>query len=447
MSAGRGAWRMLSGPLGAVLGIGLVALLVWRIAVAGFGGGDERVEPPPARKDKSEKPGGVEKGGQSREGVVRIYNKETGLLEISVHFGEATLQGETLTMKRVELKRVLEGDKGVLLASSSEGTYERNSGSGTLSGNVLIQRVPPGRQEPDMTMTADSLVWDQAAGTLTGSGAASMTWTDPKTGRKLVVRGAGLRAERWAETVRLDRDVCVTMVESAMPRLPLAGKLGRKPPSESGRKDGGAEDKEPKDAPQGPAFTTITCSGAATFENRAELGLRRVVFDRDVRARRLSEELCCNRLVLLLNPVGGADAREGADIVALTRASAAPTAGALAARCLARALAAPPPEPAKAGDRKDRPEQELLDSVLATGAVIIKGPEGMARGELAYFDRPGGCVWLDGGPDEPAEVMRGENQLVSQSFHFNLRTEEMSSEGRGRARVEVKGDVKLPGGR
>ena len=337
MSAGRGAWRMLSGPLGAVLGIGLVALLVWRIAVAGFGGGDERVEPQPARKDKSEKPGGVEKGGQSREGVVRIYNKETGLLEISVHFGEATLEGENLTMKRVELKRVLEGDKGVLLASSSEGTYERNSGSGTLSGDVLIQRVPPGRQEPDMTMTADSLVWDQAAGTLTGSGAASMTWTDPKTGRKLVVRGAGLRAERWAETVRLDRDVCVTMVESAMPRLPLAGKLDRKSASDGGREGDGAESRELKGAPDGPAFTTITCSGAATFENRAELGLRRVVFDRDVRARRLSEELCCNRLVLLLNPVGGADAREGADIVALTRASAAPTAGALAARCLARA--------------------------------------------------------------------------------------------------------------
>jgi hypothetical protein len=83
-----------------------------------------------------------------------------------------------------------------------------------------------------------------------------------------------------------------------------------------------------------------------------------------------------------------------------------------------------------------------VDSVLATGAVVLKGPEGVARGELAFFDRPGGCMWLDGGRDEPAEVMRGDNQLLSQSFFFNLRTEEMSSEGRGRARVIVKDEGK-----
>jgi hypothetical protein len=445
--ARRSLWRRTSGPLGLALGVALVVVLVWRIAVAGFVQAPK--DPGAVRKMAVtvSKSTTVQQAGESTDGIIRIYNPETGKLVLSLHFGKSVQKGEVFTLEKLELKRVLDDDKGLLLANSTAGVYNRLTGSGRLTGNVLVRRMPPGASEPDMLLRSESLAWDHAAGTLTTPDFAEMTWIDAKTARKLVIAGTDLRAERWAETVRLGRDVRLSMTESALPKLPLTGKGERKPPV-----DGAAKDKA-EDAAKAPPVTVITCAGPATFENRVDLDCRRAVFLREVKAVRGDAQMTCNRLEVLLNPERGRN-RDGADIAAVTGAAAAPSPEAVVVRWLARSLAPAPapaaavrPSPAQGEGPKAPSEQDLVDSVLATGAVVMTGPEGLARGELAFFDRPGGCVWLDGGPNEPAEVMRGENQLVSQSFHFNLRTEEMSSEGRGRAKVIHKGDAKLPGGK
>jgi len=434
----RSLWRRLSGPLGLILGVGLVGVLVWRIIVAGFGEAPKDPGPGPKGTVKGVRSTTVYQAGESTNGKIIIYDDVTGKLVLRLQFGRSQQKGEVFTFEKVELKRVLDDDKGVLLASATSGVYNQLTRSGTLTGDVLVRRTPPGGGEPDMFLRSQSLAWDHAAGTLTSPDFAEMTWIDPKTARKLVVAGTDLRAERWAETVRLGRDVRLSMAESALPKLPLTGRGERKIPKD-----------KPDDAAKAPPVTVITCSGPATFENRVELGCRRVVFLREVKAVRGDAQMTCNRLQVLLNPERGRN-REGADIAAVAGASAGASADAVAARWLTRALApapAPAPAPAEGGEKGAPSEQDLVDSVLATGAVVMTGPEGLARGELAFFDRPGGCVWLDGGPTEPAEVMRGENQLVKQSFFFNLRTEEMSTEGAGRATVIHKGDTKLPGGK
>ncbi|GEM_PF-3256061 len=437
VSPGRGG-RLL-GALGALVGVGLVAVLAWRVGSAWLGGAPDGGDAPEPRAPvKSPRPVGVQHSGASTDGEIRVYDEKTGRLSLTLRFGKSVLKDRILTLEKLELRRVLDGEKGVLVAKSAGGVYYQDTGSGTLSGDVLVQRTPPGAAAPDLELRSASLAWDHAAGVLSTADRAEATWTDPQTRRKVTVAGTGLRAERWAETVRLARDVCVTLTESALPRLPLSGKGAR----------GGGAGKAAAEA--GPAVTVVTCSGPATFDNRVDLGCRRVLFVREVKAVRQEAQMTCNRLEILLAPDGGSG-REGADVSAVDRACAGGSAAAVVVRGVIGALAAQP-APRREPSAKEGPDgrdilarQEMVDSVLATGAVVISGPEGLARGELAFFDRPGGCVWLDGGANEPAEVMRGENQLVSQSFHFNLRTEEMTSEGRGRATVIHKGDVKLPG--
>ena len=436
MSRARRAWRALSGPLGLVLGVGLVAVLVWRIA-ANLGGQPQAAGALPKGSAPVGKPAGIDQGGATGSGTLKHYDPKTAKFVLSVRFAKAVLNGDLCNMQTVEMRRMLDDGQAMLLATAREGVYNRVTGSGSLAGKVLVQRFArdpqePGvtfRKEPDLVIRSESLAWDQAAGTLTSPAFAEMTWLDPKTSRKLVVGGTGLHTERWAETVRLGQDVRVSLAEQALPdRLPLAEKGRARKPETAGDR-------------QAPAVTVITCAGPAAFENRTELGCRRATFLREVRAVRQDLELTCNRLELVLFPERGLSGRDGVDLSALADASAAPSAQALTARGLLRSLSVPP-APAQ-GPAAGRSEQGQVDSVLATGAVTMKGPEGTARGELAFYDRPGGCVWLDGGPQEPAEVMRGENQLVSQSFFFNLRTEEMSSEGRGRTRVIVKDEGKV----
>ena len=74
----------------------------------------------------------------------------------------------------------------------------------------------------------------------------------------------------------------------------------------------------------------------------------------------------------------------------------------------------------------------------------MTGRDGTGRGELAWYDRPAGIFWLDGGTREPAEVVRGGSQLVARSFYYDVRTEELSTVGESTGKVivnEEKGKV------
>ena len=409
--------------LGLAAGAALAGVLVWRIADAALEAHRSyrpyaTYDPPPEAASSPRGEGrSPERSGAGSGGSFTHADQASGRTVLFVKAARTVIRGDLLHMEGVELRRLLDGDRGALLAAADRGVYNQNSGSGTLTGSVLVRRVPAGAEQPDAVIRTEALSWDQATGTLTGPGAAELTWADRKSGRRLVAAGTGLTAERWAQQVRLDHDVRVSMAEAALPaRLPLTRRQG------------------PRPAESAPAPTVVTCAGPAVFENCTALGGRRVVFDRQARAARGEMRLSCNRLEIILKPEGAPAPADGVELSALEAASAGATVAGAFSRWLLRALAPGPPPAGSAAN-----EQDLVDAVVARGAVQMGGPEGTARGDFAYFDQPAGLVFLAGSDREPAEVVRGENQVLSpKGFVFNLRTEELTTLGPGRARVVVE---------
>lgn len=404
-------------------GLCLAAFLIWRTAAALLAG--PRPEGSPTDLPGPRPPAEGGDGGNANAGTMTIHEPDTGMMVLSIRAGKTVIRGNLCQMERVEVRRVLGRGRGELLASGERGNYDRSTSSGVLEGKVVVRRFLPGRKEPDVVLHADSLAWDQAGGVLSTPGPADMTWVDPRTGRRVIASGTGILAESETQRVRLERDVKVSMTDRGLPdSLPVSRR----------RRDGSGRSST--------AVTVITCAGPAFFENETALGAKRMVYNREVRATREDARLTCDQLEVWLAPDRGRSAGPSAGLSAVELSAAAPDFAAGSTRFLSRALAARPPATADG----QRGEGDSVDLVIARGAVTMTGRDGTGRGEMAWYDRPAGIVWLDGGTREPAEILRNGSLLVARSFYYDVRTEELSTvgEGAGKVILDEKGNRKPP---
>lgn len=415
------ALRAALASLAALAAVLLLAALAWRAALVTLRGPRPEVG---GRGGQARSPENRLDGGRGSAGQLSDINRRTGRAEVFISFEESSISGDHYALTGVRLRRVLDGRRGEVRAAGRRGVYHRASGGGELLGGVTVERWPPGARAPDLSIRTERLAWEPAGGELSSPERAEITWLDPRSGRKLVASGAGLVAERWTQRVRLLSDVRMTLEEPVMPRRAAPGRR-----AEAG-------------------VAVLTCDGPAVFEQLPELGARRVTFSRRVAVARGGDRLTCDELELQLcsERPRRPPAAAAPEAAAVEQAAAGPLLSAAATRWLTLALeppAAAAREPLAPAGRPgglaaiDAEYARSMDSVTARGGVTISAPEGTARGELAFYDRPAESVWLEGGADEPAEVVRGADHMMAPAFFFNLRTEEMCSVGGGRARVIV----------
>lgn len=414
----------------ALAALGLAGLLVWRIALVS--GEAARGETPAAdsrkKKTSTKKSAGSlqTQAGQGTNVTLRYFDKKTGKLVLIVKAAKATIKGANCRLKDVRLKRILGGGRGVLLATSRSGDYNRKTGSGKLEGGVLVERLPAGQKYPDVTITGESLAWDHASETLSSEVRVEVVWRDRPTGRTLSAAGLGMVAERWGQKVRLEEDVRVSITAPALPgRLNLVeGTLGRAAKAKPSKK---------------PVQTVLTSEGPATLEYDTALGYHRAVFNRGVVVRREGMRLSCDELEMLLCS-DGSGARGGAspEVRALRSAGAAPLALPAVSRWLAASLRPSPrraPAPSGKEGAKKFKGAGLVDLIIARGTVVVRAPEGVARGDLAWYDHPAGILWLEGREDEMAEFVRSnknKDQVLANKIWFDTHTGNM-----GMSRVTI----------
>ncbi|MHC4915653.1 MAG: hypothetical protein ACYTGB_09190 [Planctomycetota bacterium] len=420
----------------ALVALGGGAVLVWRIVDVSR---KAARKDPPARPEKTR--GGQKKTdaqtGLVRGVVLKYFNPDSGKLELIVKATRGNTSGGSCTLEEVELERVGDGTDARMLVTARTGTYDRKTGSGRLVGDVVARRFLPDGKEVDLVIRGEELSWSSAAEALTSDDYVEAVWHDRERGRTLSARGQGLRAERWTRTVRLAGDTCVSFSGAVISRgIDLSGEKGakRSPPKEGG----------------GRATTVVTSVGPARFEQDAAPGLHRISFSREVavRSRELGGEgrearLDCDRLALWIREPGPAGAgAQGPDLSLVQTVTAGPALLPTSSRWLVSALR---PDPARGGRaaRRSSPgknETDRVDLVVARGSVRLQARSGEARCEQAWFDGPAGILWLEGTPEEPAEVVRGGNkeQMIADSFWFDTVTGDMGRSGRGRVTITIE---------
>ncbi len=404
----------------ALAALGLAVFLVWRIALVS--GEAARGETPAADSDKktpAKKSAGSHQtqAGQGTNVTLRYFDRKTGKPVLIVKAAKATIKGADCHLKEVKLKRILGGGRGVLLATSRSGDYNRKTGSGTLEGGVLVERLPAGHKDPDVTITGESLAWDHASETLSSDVRVEVVWRDRPTGRTLSAAGLGMVAERWAQKVRLKEDVRVSITEPALPgRLNLVkGTLGRPAKGKPSKK---------------PVQTVLTSEGPGTLEYDTDPGYHRALFSRGVVVRREGMRLSCDELEMFLRS-DGSGARGGAspEVKAMRSAGAAPLTLPAVSRWLTASLRPDPnraPAPPAKEDAKKLKGSGLVDLIVARGTVVVRAPEGVARGDLAWYDHPAGILWLEGREDEMAEFVRpNKRQVLANKIWFDTHTGDM----------------------
>jgi hypothetical protein len=418
-----------------LLALGGGAALIWRIV--DVSGRAARGEDPPAPAPGETQPEPTEaQTGRVRGIVLKYFDPETGRLDLVVRAARGNTSGGTCTLEEVELEQFGDGTRGKILAAGKTGTYDRVTGSGRLAGDVIARRIPPGKKEADLVIRGESLNWSTAAETLTSDDYVEAVWHDRARGRTLSARGRGLRAERWTRSVRLEGDTCVSFSGAAVPEG-------------IGFTDGKDRKKPALQVKKGRTTTVVTSVGPASVVHAAAPGLHRIRFKREVvvRSRELGganreARMSCDSLTLWTREAGplGAGAA-GSDLPALSSAAAAPALLPTASRWLVSALR---PDPARGGRAVRRPpggekDADRVDLVIARGAVKLRARGGEARGELAWFDGPAGILWLEGTPEEPAEVVRGERkeQMTFPKFWFDAVTGDMGKSGRGRVTITI----------
>ncbi len=399
--------------------------LTWRIAVVSEGAArGEQASIEHALEGKGGSGESGEKRAAPETGItgvtLKYFDPDDGRLVMIVKAVRGDTRGNVCKLEDVELERRLDDGKGLLLASSKTGTYDRKTGSGNLTGNVLVERLPARGKKPDVVIRSPALSWTRGAGTLASDAYVEMSWMNPAEGRMLSARGLGLRADRWARKIRLREDVCVTVVGSALPRGLDFGDDARARAERQGKN-------------KGPVRTTITSEGPAVLEYDSDAGCHRARFTRQVvvKVRQMAGEpqacrMDCNELELLFRAAGAVGERESPVLAVGRAAAAAPATLPAVARWLADSLV-PDRLSAEVPERVARRKGEVgVDLVVARGSVVIRAPEGVARGELAWYDHPAGILWLEGKGEETAELVRpGEGQTLARRFFYNVRSGNM----------------------
>jgi hypothetical protein len=416
---------------GTLVTLGLSLLMVWRIFFVLLPANDEGKTPEspgpagPAQPDQA---------GEGRDVVFKYFDEKTGRLTLVVKASVARTAGARCELEEVELERRLGEGRGLLLARARRGVYDRLKGNGQLQDEVVARRVPEGAEEADMVLRSQELSWRQASGRLTSNARVEIEWNDPKGARSAFASGQGMVAERWAESVCLLQETRVELAGSALPR---------------GMDLGGGRGGTSLPAGREPVRTVIESEGPASFEHDAEPGQHLIRFSRNVRARSAAARpgadetrLDCDDLDLQLRPAPASpEDPDGPDLRTAAAAAGAPLAAPAAARWLLTALGAPP-VPGGAFTPRRGEGNMSLDLAVARGAVRIVSIRGggrtedVARGELAWYDHAAGIFWLDGRPDEPAEVVRGgRDQLLAERFWYNAGTGEAGTAGRSRVKL------------
>jgi hypothetical protein len=429
------ALRRLAAGLAGLVCAGLGCWLVWRIAVvsdrarSGEQASVEQLLKEQGRvPDRRAAPAAVPRTGIT--GVtMRYFDPRDGRLVMIVRAARGDTDGELCRLHGVRLERLLDREGARILAAGRSGVYNRKTGSGGLRGEVLVRRMPAGAERPDMVIRGEQLDWTRGAAVLTSDDYVDFSWIDPHRGYALSARGRGMVAERRVRRVLLGEDVSVSIRGSALPAgMDLGGKLGLRPGRRKSR--------------EGPVTTVVTCDGPATFEYELDAGRHRARFGRGVvvRVRSAGQDasrlsLDCDDLEVLLRAEGAVAGGDSPVLNAARAAAAAPMALPATSRWLADALLRadqPRPAPRPGGGRGPRPaggdeSAAGVDLVVARGAVVLRAPEGVARGRLLWYDHPAGVLWLEGGPGEAAELVPSDDhdQVVARRFFYNAATGEM----------------------
>jgi hypothetical protein len=396
-------------------------VLTWRIAVVSERAGrGKQTSIEQILKDKRGKKKSGEKRAAPRTGItgvtLKYFDPDDGRLVLIVKAARGDTKGNVCKLEDVKLERRLGDGKGLLLASSKTGTYDRKTGSGNLQGNVLVERLPARGKKPDVTIRGQTLRWTRGAEMLTSEDYVEMSWMNPAEGRMLSARGLGLRADRWAQNVRLREDVCVTVTGSALPSGLDFGADAR----------AGAERQQKN---KGPVRTVITSEGSAVLEYDSDAGRHRARFTRQVvvkvrqmTGKAMACDMKCDELEMFFRSAGAIGRRESPVLAAGSAAAAAPVALAATSRWLAATLGGE--VPGRAARRKGAVG---VDLVVARGSVVISAAQGVARGELAWYDHPAGLLWLEGKGEETAELVRESEgqQTLARRFFYNVRTGDM----------------------
>lgn len=441
--------RRTSAALAALVCSGLACWLVWRIAIVSdqarrgeIASVEQRLrgDNPEAEEEPEEE--SARDGADPRTGItgvtLKYFDPDDGRLVLIVRAARGDTRGAVCKLEDVTMERRLDDGRGKLVASSRTGSYDRKKGSGQMKGSVLVRRLPAGEEQPDVVIRSEELKWSRGATRLTSDLYVEMSWLDRARGRTLSARGLGLLAERWAQRVRLREDVCVSMVGSALPRGLDFGGVAR-------------ERAARRRKLRGPLQTVINAGGPATFEYDSDAGRHRAHFTRQVTVKvrslkggEAARQLNCDELEVFFRAENAPGSGDSPVLAAGSSAACAPLALPASSRWLAASLRpAALGMPREAGNDPGPGKKRRLagvDLVVARGSVVIRAPEGVARGELGWYDHPAGVLWLEGRAGEAAELVRTDedHQVLARRFFYNVRTGDMQVPRGDRVRITIE---------
>jgi hypothetical protein len=419
-----------------LLAVGIGGILIWRIVEATrsvFNDDTTIADQAGNRNGEKEPPDNPSaiQDGVIRDATLKYLDPKTGRLILIVKARGGTIRGPVCTLKGVTMERRFGDRRGLLTACSQRGTYDRRTGSGTLVGKVVVRRIPQGAEKADITIRSESLSWNQAAERLTSNVRVELSWQDASGQRSFEASGIGMRADRWTQKIRFNREASITMSQSAIPgRLSLNGK-----PLLEEKDDSSSTEKQPAPA-KIPIQTIVTCSGPAIFTYDTPGGHHLASFSENVKVAREEVKLHCDNLKIFMR--AGPSKKANPPCLDLERSMAAnclpipgSMAGLWAARCLGpRSLTRKPGLSSKSSG--------LIDRVTATGSVVLTSADGKARGGSLLYDHPARIMWLRGAGEEMAEInLPDEPDVLAQKFWFDVLTGDMGKAGREEVTITV----------